>query len=124
MPQRHWTRLAVRAQLPPDDGGVAAVGVHGYPRPMLRRAAWQSLNGPWEFAIDPDGAWRAPSEVTFSQTIQVPYSPETRRSGIADNGLFRACWYRRRFNIPQLGEHDRLLLHFGAVDDEAVVWVN
>src|SRR5688500_1643621 len=38
---------------------------HGYPRPLLQREAWESLNGPWEFAIDPDQRWDTPGEVTW-----------------------------------------------------------
>jgi beta-galactosidase/beta-glucuronidase len=97
---------------------------HGYPRPMLRRGKWQSLNGEWDFAIDNDAVWRVPAEVPFDRRILVPFSPETVRSGIGDTGLYRAVWYRRIFNPPELRDRERLILHFGAVDYEATVWVN
>jgi beta-galactosidase/beta-glucuronidase len=54
----------------------------------------------------------------------VPFAPETDRSGIKDCGLYRGCWYRRRFSAPLLSNGRRLLLHFGAVDYEASVWVD
>lgn len=97
---------------------------HGHPRPQLRRSGWISLNGPWEFALDPEGRLLRPAEVSFTHTILVPYAPETRLSGIGETGLFRACWYRRSFPPPPLRHGERLLLHFGAVDFSATVWVN
>ena len=100
-------------------------GERGYPRPQLRRAHWESLNGPWDFALDPLGRWQVPAEVSWdSRRIVVPFSPETERSGIGDTGFYKACWYRRSFQPPALQAGERLILHFGAVDYSAVVWVN
>jgi beta-galactosidase/beta-glucuronidase len=98
---------------------------HGYPRPQLRRANALNLNGPWLFAIDTDANWQTPEEVRWSdRQIEVPFAPETPASGIGDTNLYRAAWYRRsvRAARPPLGE--RMLLHFGAVDYSAEVWVN
>ncbi|MDQ6676869.1 MAG: glycoside hydrolase family 2 [Acidobacteriota bacterium] len=97
---------------------------HGYPRPQLERADWLSLNGPWQFAIDRDAQFSQPSQVTFDRQINVPFSPETAASGIADTGFFRAVWYRREFEAPPLSHGQRLILHFGAVDYQASVWAN
>jgi hypothetical protein len=97
--------------------------IAAYPRPLLQRSRWSSLNGPWEFAIDRAGVWQAPEEVSFDRVIQVPFSPETEASGIGEKGYFMACWYRRRFAPPPLAPGQRLLLHFGAVDYEATVWI-
>jgi hypothetical protein len=94
-----------------------------YPRPQLQRARWSSLDGPWEFAIDRAGAWQAPADVGFDRVIQVPFAPETEASGVAEKGYFMASWYRRRFAHPPLAPGDRLLLHFGAVDYLASVWI-
>jgi beta-galactosidase/beta-glucuronidase len=105
---------------PSDPGGPA----HGYPRPMLRRAGWTSLNGAWEFALDADSRWWHPVEVEWQGSIEVPFAPETARSGIGETGFIRACWYRRRVRPPRLGPDERLLLHFGAVDHIATVWVD
>jgi len=99
-------------------------GSHGYPRPQLERSEWFSLDGAWDFALDPDAVWRQPGDPAWNATIQVPFSPETAASGIGDTGFYRACWYRRRFEAPQLNAGERLLLHFGAVDYNAKVWVN
>ena len=95
----------------------------GYPRPQLVRDQWSSLNGEWEFAIDFSGDLREPSQIVWNRTIIVPFTPETPASGINDNGLFRACWYRRFIEVPAAGA-DVVLLHFGAVDFRATVWVN
>ncbi len=95
-----------------------------YPRPMLRRAEWTSLDGVWDFALDPEARWRHPDQVTWDRQITVPFSPETPASGIDDPGFFYACWYRRTFIPPSLPSGERLILHFGAVDYAATVWVN
>ena len=87
------------------------------------RDQWISLNGEWQFAIDFDGNLREPSTIVWNTTIEVPFSPETSRSGVADTGLFRGCWYRRIIEVPALGD-GVLLLHFGAVDYRATVWAN
>jgi beta-galactosidase/beta-glucuronidase len=62
--------------------------------------------------------------VQWSRRIEVPFAPETARSGIGEGGFFSACWYRRTFTRPALSPHERLILHFGAVDHHATVWVN
>lgn len=97
---------------------------HGYPRPQLQRAGWQSLNGFWQYAPDPEGRWAAPGEIAWQAMITVPFAPETPASGIGDTGFGRAYWYRRAFDTPVLTNGERLLLHFGAVDYSATVWLN
>ncbi len=96
----------------------------GYPRPQLRRDMWYSLNGSWDFAIDTDGVWRRPDEVVWNGPIQVPFAPEAPLSGIGDTSFFQACWYRRSSELPQSQVGERWMLHFGAVDWRATVWVN
>ena len=99
-------------------------GGRGYPRPQLRRDTWYSLNGDWDFALDPPSAWRTPDQVEWNSVIRVPFSPETTASGIADTTFYRACWYRRRLTTPAILPGQRLVLRFGAVDYAAAVWVN
>ncbi len=93
-----------------------------HPRPQLRRRGWTSLNGEWQFALDPDSVWKTPNEVEWNARINVPFAPETETSGIGQTGFFRACWYRRVIAAPKLGPGERLFLHFGAVDESATVW--
>ena len=97
---------------------------HGYPRPQLERAEWTSLNGQWDFALDHDACWREPGEVPWDSTIAVPFAPETPASGIGNTDFYKACWYRRAFDAPSLEQGERVILHFGAVDHSATVWVN
>ena len=97
---------------------------HGYPRPLLVREDWISLNGQWEFAIDREGWWAKPSEVTWTRRIQVPFAPETQASGIHDTSFYTGCWYRRELPPVALGADERLVLHFGAVDYRSSVWIN
>ncbi|WP_437722008.1 glycoside hydrolase family 2 protein [Sorangium sp. So ce861] len=106
-----------------DELSSAGGRAHGYPRPQLRRAGWASLNGTWAFALDPQARWRRPAEVAWDRVIDVPFSPETEQSGVGETGFYRACFYRRTFEAPDLRDGERLILHFGAVDYEATVWV-
>jgi beta-galactosidase/beta-glucuronidase len=108
----------LRSQPPPPPGE------RGYPRPQLQRASWYCLNGPWDFALDPEAKFSEPRDVNFNQQIEVPFAPETRQSGIGNTGLYRACWYRREISVPTLSEGEHLMLHFGAVDYHATVFVN
>ena len=84
-----------------------------YPRPRLRRRDWVNLNGEWEFGLG--------GERSFDRTIVVPFCPQSQLSGIGMRIQEDVVWYRRRFDAPEAG---RLLLHFGAVDYRASVWVN
>jgi beta-galactosidase/beta-glucuronidase len=106
--------------LPSSDGSDP----FGYPRPQLRRAEWYSLNGPWGCALDVSGISSAPQDVVFDSQIEVPYAPETQRSGIHFEGFLRACWYRRSFLLEPIADNQRVILHFGAVDYRAKVWID
>ena len=97
---------------------------HGYPRPQLRRRRWQSLNGTWDFAVDADATLAGPEAVDWTASITVPFAPETVASGIGDRSFFSACWYRRRVDLGRVTADERVILHFGAVDHEASLWVN
>jgi len=96
----------------------------GYPRPQLERAEWINLNGEWDFAIDADARMHSPDEVKFGATIRVPFAPETTASGVHNTGFYHSVWYRRQIDAPRLRKNERLILHFGAVDWSAEVWVN
>ena len=90
----------------------------------MERAEWTSLDGEWDFHIDVKAAIMGPEQVAWDAKILVPFSPETEASGIAETGFYCAVWYRRSFQAPSLDGGKRLLLHFGAVDYVATVWVN
>jgi beta-galactosidase/beta-glucuronidase len=98
-----------------------------HPRPQFTRAEWQELDGPWGFAFDDAAAgiaeqWQRRDDV-FDRVIQVPFPFESPASGIADTGFHPVVWYRRVVRATARPGH-RLLLHFGAVDYRAHVWVN
>jgi hypothetical protein len=102
---------------------VSPARVHPeYPRPQMVRRAWQNLNGLWEYAVQPREA------KTFSRAegqILVPFPIESALSGVGKRvGENQRLWYRRTFRVPAAWAGKRLLLHFGAVDWEAVVYVN
>jgi len=93
-----------------------------YPRPQLVRQDWTNLNGLWDYAIQP---MERPQPESFAGKILVPFPVESTLSGVRkpvwkDERL----WYRRSFSAPTLPDNERLLLHFGAVDWEAKVFVN
>jgi len=93
-----------------------------YPRPQLERTQWTNLNGTWDYAITVSDA-ETPS--SFTGRILVPFPIESQLSGA---GVWVApqqrLWYRRTFTAPNRGPGGHLLLNFGAVDWEAVVYVN
>jgi beta-galactosidase/beta-glucuronidase len=99
-----------------------------YPQPQFQREQWQSLNGRWEFDFDDrntgvEEGWAGGAR-KFSRTISVPYAFESQRSGVGDTSFHPVVWYRRTFQIPTDWKGRRVLLHFGAVDYRAQVWVN
>jgi len=93
-----------------------------YPRPQLRRERWTNLNGVWEYAIADSGAGRP---AAFDGTILVPFPVESQLSGVTRAVTpEQRLWYRRTFDLGRRVVGERWLLHFGAVDWEAQVWVN
>jgi beta-galactosidase/beta-glucuronidase len=98
-----------------------------HPRPHMVRHNWFSLNGRWQFEFDfgDSGMDRKLYEAKlFSKTINVPFCPESKLSGISHTDFIAACWYRRDFTLPGEWQNGRVMLRFEAVDYEAVVWVN
>jgi Beta-galactosidase/beta-glucuronidase len=91
-----------------------------YPRPMLRRDSYLCLNGVWKYEINKDR-----DHAECADDIIVPFSPETYLSRVQkilkpDEYLH----YRKVFRLPEGFVKDRVLLHFGAVDQECEVKLN
>jgi len=98
-----------------------------YPRPQFVRDGWLNLNGLWEFARDPGRSGEQRGWHTghpLPARILVPFPPESRLSGIGERDFMPCVWYRRTFTLPDKWKGKHILLHFGAVDYEATVWVN
>ena len=93
-----------------------------YPRPLMTRSTWLNLNGLWNYAITPKDE-RQP--VAYQGDILVPFCVESSLSGVQKEvGADHALWYQREFSVPKDWKGQRVLLHFGAVDWMADVWVN
>ena len=97
-----------------------------YPRPQFVRSDWLCLNGEWEFEIDAgdSGLDRGLLHRPLTGRITVPFCPESELSGVHHTDFMAAVWYRRIVDIPQNWSGRQILLHFGAVDYDATVWVN
>ena len=79
-----------------------------YPRPQLKRESYVNLNGVWELN---------------GQAIQVPFAPQSKLSGY-QGVVGEKLTYKKKFTIPKDFTKPRVLLHFGAVDEVAEVYVN
>lgn len=98
-----------------------------YPRPQLERTRWLNLNGKWDYlggksAPNPLTTEKVPSFAT-GEKITVPYPPESFLSGIERKQEIN-MWYKRTVDVPDSFRTGRILLHFGAVDYQAVIFFN
>ena len=98
-----------------------------HPRPQMVRQQWASLDGWWEFAFDDANAgmserWYDGRELP--QRILVPFPYQSKTSGIGSREIHEVMWYTRSVDVPAGWDNGALLLHFGAVDYRADVWVN
>lgn len=92
-----------------------------YPRPQMQRERWLNLNGLWQLAFaKKDEA--PPIGRDLAERILVPFPVESALSGVMKHA--DRLWYRRLFTTPAEWKDQRVLLHFGAVDWEARVWIN
>ncbi|MBO4325719.1 MAG: beta-galactosidase [Clostridia bacterium] len=103
-----------------------------FPRPQMRREEknWKNLNGKWEFEFDHGNSGIARGmfreTANYSHEIIVPFCPESKLSGIEYKDFMRCVWYRKTVELPDGWDlsKGRVLIHFGAVDYYAQVWVN
>jgi hypothetical protein len=93
-----------------------------YPRPQMKRDAWINLNGIWDYTIKYKDE---PKPNSYSGKILVPFAIESALSGVGKTvGEHNVLWYRKTFNATPAMKGKRILLHFGAVDWQAEVFVN
>lgn len=101
--------------------------IANYPRPLMKRPNWMSLDGPWDFAFISEPQFQNPQLLNLDQlhrmTIQVPYSYHTKQSLIHDESYHPHLWYRKLVSVS-IKPNQTLYLHFEAVDYHAKVYVN
>ncbi len=91
-----------------------------YPRPQLRRDSFLCLNGEWDFAVT-----RGDEPTEYSRKILVPFPPQSLLSGIRETyKKGDILFYRTCFTLPEGFIRERVLLHIGAVDQIAEVFLN
>lgn len=99
-----------------------------YPRPQFVRESWQNLNGIWNFAFDDNKeslahGWER--GLPGKTAIQVPFTYETRASGIGDETVHTCVWYSRSITLARAQvEAGHVFLHFEGSDYKTTVWVN
>jgi hypothetical protein len=116
----------------PDNGAGYIPFDDAYPRPQMERAGnFHNLNGIWELAkkSNMQGFGTYGAFVAYTRSIMVPYPIESALSGIKDedyNSVSKTYAYRRTFTVADEDRANgkRIILHFGAVDWEAHVFVN
>ena len=92
-----------------------------YPRPLMQRTDWINLNGLWDYAVRKAGEPFGKAD----GRILVPYCIESSLSGVGRTvAVDEYLWYHRTFSLPKSWKGNRVLLHFGAVDWKADIWVN
>ena len=99
-----------------------------HPKPQFQRDNWMNLNGPWAFEIDQGRSGEARKlytvDATLSQEIIVPFCPESELSGINNKDFMYGVWYQKKVTLTDAQCSGNVFLHFGAVDYEAIVYVN
>ncbi|HMA59625.1 MAG TPA: beta galactosidase jelly roll domain-containing protein, partial [Halanaerobiales bacterium] len=98
-----------------------------YPRPQFKRDNWQNLNGNWNFAFDDEN--RGKKENWFNKEklgkeITVPFTYESKKSGIHDRSSHEYIWYQRKFKVPDKKKDKKVILHFAGSDYMTKVWIN
>lgn len=98
-----------------------------HPNPQSERKNWANLNGEWDFEFD-FGNSKFESGIlekdNWDNKILVPFCPESKLSGIEYTDFIPAVWYRKNINITAEELEGKVILHFGAVDYEAKIYVN
>ncbi|WP_455503062.1 glycoside hydrolase family 2 protein [Blautia sp.] len=99
-----------------------------HPKPQFMRENWLNLNGEWDFQLDPGASWEEQELYkdadAYAKKINVPFCPESELSGIGHTDFMNSVWYRREVELEEKQLEGRVLLHFGAVDYMAIIYVN
>ncbi|HKL12074.1 MAG TPA: glycoside hydrolase family 2 TIM barrel-domain containing protein [Halanaerobiales bacterium] len=98
-----------------------------YPRPQFKREAWLNLNGKWDFDFDDNNIGEKNNwfnKENLDKKIRVPFTYESKKSGINDKTSHKYIWYQRKFAIPKKQRGKKILLNFAAADYITKVWIN
>ena len=98
-----------------------------HPNPQFARPNYLLLNGEWEFEINNAATYWRKSKVdapALKGSIRVPFCPESKLSGVENKDFHFLLWYAKEFELPTTFTGRRVLLHFGAADYHATVYVN
>ena len=98
-----------------------------YPRPQFERESWINLNGTWSYTLDlgrTGGDKKYQESKGFDGKITVPFCPESKLSGVEHKDFIDCIWYQREISVPSSWAGKKVLLHFGAVDYEAIIYIN
>jgi len=98
-----------------------------YPRPQFERSEWVNLNGTWSYTFDfgRSGEERLLRESTnLGGEILVPFCPESKLSGVQHTDFINTIWYQRTISIPADWKDRLVILHFGAVDYAATIFID
>lgn len=98
-----------------------------YPRPHFTRGDWLNLNGEWNFAFDHENIGETEKwyeTESLEQNITVPFTYETKASGIGEEKFCPNIWYQRKVTVPEEYKDKKIILHFQAADYITKLWVN
>ena len=95
--------------------------IHEYPRPQFVRSDWQNLNGEWDFAFGNEVTENDAVSGNLPRKINVPFTYETKLSGIEDTAQYHIVWYSRRITGKQ---GKRTIINFEGADYDTEVYVN
>lgn len=101
--------------------------IKDYPRPQFVREQWINLNGEWDFRFDDDNVGERENwyvDLQADRKIRVPFTYETKLSGIGEETFHPQVWYEKKLTLPAEAAGKRAILHFQAVDYRAKLWVN
>lgn len=98
---------------------------YNYPRPQFVRNNWTNLNGEWDFTLDDEKIGEQKEFFKIfpkDKKINVPYTYETKMSGINDQSVHENIWYLKNVDIKEI--KNKYILHFEGSDFITKLWIN
>lgn len=100
--------------------------IDNYPRPQFVRNNWLNLNGEWNFLFDDENIGEQKqyyNSFPHSSKINVPFTYETKMSGINDESIHENIWYQKSIDIKKASK-ENMILHFEGSDFITKLWIN